>query len=207
MTTLDAFERQHAELLIKKRIGDRLGSRIDSLDILMELQRIQPESMVLTDLSIETTTLHRSGPSSPRGGGRRAVVAAAGRKRDPAQVNRVRLVLLIQTVSQPAATDQPEAQDSLLLPPACPAPPVADRCVGWSNLSRSGVAHPDEEGVSQPATAFGSGSDYFKPVSPVSCCRCSESTACSARPIAADPFGWLKEETPQKKLANFWLFG
>lgn len=88
LSMLDTFEHQHAELLIKKRISDQLGSRVDALDVLSELQRIQPISMSLTDLNIETMAVGKStvSPSHKRRRG------AAARPAGPA-LHRVRLVL------------------------------------------------------------------------------------------------------------------
>lgn len=47
------LERQQAELLIKKRIDDLLGSRVNTLDLQAELERVLPPSMTLTRLNIE----------------------------------------------------------------------------------------------------------------------------------------------------------
>ncbi len=47
------LERQQAELLIKKRIGDLLGSRVNTLDLQAELERVLPESITLTSLNIQ----------------------------------------------------------------------------------------------------------------------------------------------------------
>ena len=47
------LERQQAELLIKKRIDDLLGSRVNTLDLQAELERVLPASMTLTRLNIE----------------------------------------------------------------------------------------------------------------------------------------------------------
>jgi len=47
------LERQQSELLIKKRIDDQLGSRVNVLDILAELERTLPENITLSRLIIE----------------------------------------------------------------------------------------------------------------------------------------------------------
>lgn len=47
------LERQRAKLLIKKRIDDLLGSRVNTLDLQAELERVLPPSMTLTRLSIQ----------------------------------------------------------------------------------------------------------------------------------------------------------
>jgi Tfp pilus assembly protein PilN len=47
------LERQLADLMIKKRIDDTLGSRANALEVLAELERTLPESIVLTSLTLE----------------------------------------------------------------------------------------------------------------------------------------------------------
>jgi len=47
------LERQQAELMVKKRISDQLGSRVDALEVLAELGRLMPKSMSLTSLNLE----------------------------------------------------------------------------------------------------------------------------------------------------------
>lgn len=91
---LDSLETQQAELMIKKRISDQLGSRVNIMDVLRELQRLLPASMSLTDLTLETMEV-RSRPTRVVGSHRssRAAVPAdltAGQDR---VVRRVRLVL------------------------------------------------------------------------------------------------------------------
>jgi len=51
----DSLERQQAELLVKKRINDTLGTRVEALDLLAELGRVVPSCIVLTNLSLDTT--------------------------------------------------------------------------------------------------------------------------------------------------------
>jgi Tfp pilus assembly protein PilN len=50
----DMVEAQLADLVIKKRIEEQLGRRVGTLDVLAELQRVMPESMALTNLTMET---------------------------------------------------------------------------------------------------------------------------------------------------------
>ena len=53
----DDLERQQAELLIKKRIDDQLGSRVNTLDLLAELEGVLPDSVALTRLNIEVAEI------------------------------------------------------------------------------------------------------------------------------------------------------
>ncbi len=48
------LEKQQAELMIKKRINDELGSRVGALDVLAELGRLLSPDMVLRALEMET---------------------------------------------------------------------------------------------------------------------------------------------------------
>lgn len=47
------LDRQLADLMIKKRIDDTLGSRANALEVLAELERTLPESIVLVSLTLE----------------------------------------------------------------------------------------------------------------------------------------------------------
>ena len=73
-----ALEQQLAELMLKKRIDEHLGSRIDALDVLAELGRVMPESMALTNLNLEAMDMPVSG-SSGRYESARAGDADSGR--------------------------------------------------------------------------------------------------------------------------------
>jgi len=85
------LEKQLAQLMIKKRISERLGSRIDTLEVLAELERLLPESMALTTLTLEPVQVqvpvkdarNRTSMAQP-------AEAVPVRERE---VNRVRLVL------------------------------------------------------------------------------------------------------------------
>jgi len=57
----DSLEQQMSDLLIKKRIEEQLGRRVSTLDVLAELQRILPESMALTSLTMETVEVRVGG--------------------------------------------------------------------------------------------------------------------------------------------------
>ena len=49
----DLLEKQQGTLLIKERIGSRLGSRAGVLDVLCELQRLLPPGVSLTTLNLD----------------------------------------------------------------------------------------------------------------------------------------------------------
>jgi Tfp pilus assembly protein PilN len=82
----DTLQQEQAQLLIKKRIDDRLGSRTGALDILAELERLMPPSMALTGLTFEAVEVRQglAKPGSPPQAG-----DDAGRQ----GVNRVRVAI------------------------------------------------------------------------------------------------------------------
>jgi len=47
------LERQQAELLMKQRIDEHLGSRVSALDILGELEKVMSDTLTLTDMKME----------------------------------------------------------------------------------------------------------------------------------------------------------
>jgi Tfp pilus assembly protein PilN len=51
------LERQQADLMIKKRIDEQLGSRVNTLEVLAEMERLLPESIVLTSMNLEAVEL------------------------------------------------------------------------------------------------------------------------------------------------------
>jgi len=82
------LEKQLADLMVKRRIDETLGSRVTTLDVLAELDRVLPESMALTDLTVEGVEVRV--PVEPAG------VPAAGRaspKLKDRTVKRVRLLI------------------------------------------------------------------------------------------------------------------
>lgn len=93
---LDSLERQQAELMIKKRISDQLGSRVNTLDVMAELQHLLPTSMALSNLSLETmevrvpVTRTRSGRTNTS---LRVSPAGVQARKDEKVLHRVRLVL------------------------------------------------------------------------------------------------------------------
>lgn len=50
----EELERQEGELLVKQRISEHLGSRINALDVLAALERALPETVSLVNLNLET---------------------------------------------------------------------------------------------------------------------------------------------------------
>jgi len=89
---LDSLQDQLADLMIKKRIEEELGRRAGTLEVLIELERIMPESMALTSLTMETVEIKT--PVRSPGGVRRSGRAVA-RRGVPAETStkRVRLVI------------------------------------------------------------------------------------------------------------------
>ena len=59
------LEAQQADLLVKQRIDDELGSRVNALEIMAELERILPRSIFLTSLNVEA--VETKVPVSPAG--------------------------------------------------------------------------------------------------------------------------------------------
>jgi len=51
------LERQQADLMIKRRISDQLGSRVNALEVLAEIERLLPDSIVLTSMNLEAVEL------------------------------------------------------------------------------------------------------------------------------------------------------
>ncbi|HOD81712.1 MAG: hypothetical protein BWX88_04708 [Planctomycetes bacterium ADurb.Bin126] len=54
LAMLGTLESQQAELHLKKRINDHLGSRFNVMVVLAELERLMPASMALVNLHVET---------------------------------------------------------------------------------------------------------------------------------------------------------
>lgn len=93
---LDSLEQQQAELMIKKRISDHLGSRVNALDVMAELQRLLPTSMALTSLNLETMEVRvpvARGRSGQANASLRVSPAGAQPRKEDKAVHRVRLVL------------------------------------------------------------------------------------------------------------------
>lgn len=52
---------QQAELFLKKRIDEQLGSRVEALDVLAELERVLPNNVVLVSLDLEAMDIRHTG--------------------------------------------------------------------------------------------------------------------------------------------------
>lgn len=90
---IPTMERQMADLLIKKRIDEQLGSPADSTCVLAELCKVMPANIALISLELKTVEARVEPPGpAPRSGSRSAVVVPkkAG-DRAEARVRRVRL--------------------------------------------------------------------------------------------------------------------
>ena len=93
---LDSLEHQQAELMIKKRIADHLGSRVNTQDVMAELQRLLPTSMALSSLNLETmevrvpVTRSKSGRTNTS---LRVSPAGVQPRKEERSLYRVRLVL------------------------------------------------------------------------------------------------------------------
>jgi len=87
----DALEQQLADYMIKKRISDQLGSRVNTIEILAELGRLLPKSMALTSLSLDPVQVQLAVKTtgSRRSSNRTVEADAPGSQ----EINRVRLVL------------------------------------------------------------------------------------------------------------------
>jgi Tfp pilus assembly protein PilN len=92
MALREELNGQLADLMIKGRIEQQLGRRVGTLQVLGELQHVLPETMTLTNLTMETVEVPvLEDPASRRNGGSRAVTRG-GRSRGKT-VKRVRLVI------------------------------------------------------------------------------------------------------------------
>ena len=92
MRLREEFDVQLADLMIKGRIEDQIGRRVSTLDVFGELQRVLPESMTLTNMTMETIEVPVLGdPAKRRNGSTRAVKGKSSGKEKMAK--RVRLVL------------------------------------------------------------------------------------------------------------------
>jgi len=85
-----SLEQQLAELRVKKQINSTLGTRVDALDLLAELGRVVPESVVLTALDFETTEIRA--PLERNAGIHGSVRAGGAKANDPA-LKRIRLTM------------------------------------------------------------------------------------------------------------------
>jgi Tfp pilus assembly protein PilN len=88
----DQLNQQLAELMIKSRIEEQLGRRVGTLDVLGELQKVMPESLTLTSMTMETVTVQVAADSAERRNTSNQPVSGGGAAKDKT-VKRVRLVL------------------------------------------------------------------------------------------------------------------
>jgi Tfp pilus assembly protein PilN len=88
-----SLEQQMADLMVKKRIVDHLGSRAGARDVMAGLDQLVPESVALTSLDIETMEIRvpTRRPDEP-GAGARATPAGAPGANEKVE-KRVRMVL------------------------------------------------------------------------------------------------------------------
>jgi Tfp pilus assembly protein PilN len=88
--TIAPLQQQMADLLIKKRIDEELGSRTDCSAVLAELCRLVPVNMALVSLELKTVEWRADAPRPPPRGGR---AAEATRKENQQVVRRIRLIV------------------------------------------------------------------------------------------------------------------
>lgn len=93
LAMLTSLETQQAELHLKKRINDHLGSRFNVVVVLAELERLMPNSMSLVNLHVETVEQsNQVTPALVRPGPRPLVVSAPQAAAEQT-VKRLRLVI------------------------------------------------------------------------------------------------------------------
>ncbi|MHC4985874.1 MAG: PilN domain-containing protein [Planctomycetota bacterium] len=83
------LEAQQAELMVKKRVDDSLGTRVNAMDILGELQRATPDRLTLISMTIHATELPMAA-AQPEG---LRVAGAPGASLDVPVARRLRVVL------------------------------------------------------------------------------------------------------------------
>jgi len=88
----DELNQQLAELMIKSRIEEQLGRRVGTLDILGELQKVMPESLTLTNMTMETVTVQVVADPAEKRNASNQPVSGKGAAKETT-VKRVRLVL------------------------------------------------------------------------------------------------------------------
>ena len=93
LAMLSSLEGQQAELHLKKRINDHLGSRFNVMVVLAELERLMPNSMSLVNLHVETVDqTSQVTPATVRPGPRPLVVSSPQAVSEQT-VKRLRLVI------------------------------------------------------------------------------------------------------------------
>jgi Tfp pilus assembly protein PilN len=92
MALRDQLNQQLAELMIKSRIEEQLGRRVGTLDVLGELQRVMPESLTLTSMTMETVAVQVAADPAEKLNTSNQPVSRGGAAKEKT-VKRVRLVL------------------------------------------------------------------------------------------------------------------
>ena len=93
LATRDRLEKQLNDLMVKKRIDETLGSRVNALDVLAEIQRVLPESMALSRLEMDAVEVNLAMEPGGEGmAGRTGARLASARQREQG-LKRVRLIL------------------------------------------------------------------------------------------------------------------
>jgi len=95
------LEAQQADLLVKKRINDELGSRATTLEILSELEQVMPRSIFLTSLNLEAVEMPVE--VKPAAGAKDS--KKADRAKDKAKDNVVKRTRLVFTGIAPSDVD------------------------------------------------------------------------------------------------------
>lgn len=88
----DELNQQLAEVMIKGRIEEQLGRCVGTLDVMGELQRVMPESLALTHMTMETVEVPLELALDKRRNSSNKAVSRSGAGKK-ATVKRVRLVL------------------------------------------------------------------------------------------------------------------
>jgi len=88
----DQLNRQLAEMMIKSRIEEQLGRRVGTLEVLGELQKVMPESLTLTSMTMETVAVQVAAEAAEKRNTSNQPVSGGGAAKDKT-VKRVRLVL------------------------------------------------------------------------------------------------------------------
>jgi Tfp pilus assembly protein PilN len=100
ISMLGPLEQQMADLLIKKRIDEELGSRTDCTAVLAELGRVLPADMNLTFLEIKPVDVRQEvSPAAPAAAPAGKAPTAAPESPATITVKRIRLVITGQALS------------------------------------------------------------------------------------------------------------
>ena len=89
----ERLERQRAEFLILQRIEEQLGSRVNALNLLAELEGLLPDGVALTSVNVETVDLPVKITPATKGGRARLAKPGAKKTAKKITVKRLRLTL------------------------------------------------------------------------------------------------------------------